>query len=183
ARWRLMAPRAIATRIEKGFDVVSGGGRDVPARHQTIRVAIAWSVELLKPGERRAFARMATFSGACTFAAAEFVCGGESTAAEVLDDLSALIDASVVMRDTPTTDGEPRLRMLETVREVALGELSSALQHDAVATRHAEWYERLAVSVAPQLTGEGQHRALATLAQDHANLTAAVDWSIQTGDV
>jgi predicted ATPase/DNA-binding SARP family transcriptional activator len=183
ARCRLMSPRAIATRIERGFDVVSGGGRDVPARHQTIREAIAWSVDLLKPAERRAFACMATFSGACTFAAAEFVCAGESSAAEALDDLSGLIDASVVMRDPPATDGEPRLRMLETVREVALGELLSASQRDAVAARHAEWYERLAASLAPELTGEEQHRALATLALDHANLTAAVDWSIQAGDV
>ena len=182
ARCRLMSPRTIATRIEKSFDVVSGGGRDVPARHQTIREAIEWSVELLKPSERRAFARMATFSGACTFAAAEFVCGGESSAAEVLDDLGALIDASVVMRETRTADGEPRLRMLETVRDVALGELASASQREIVADRHAEWYERLALSVASELTGEGQHHALETLAQDHANLAAAVEWTIQSDD-
>src|SRR4029078_1261744 len=55
ARCRLMSPRTIATRLESGLDVVSGGGRDMPARQQTIRETVAWSVALLSDAERRVF--------------------------------------------------------------------------------------------------------------------------------
>jgi len=41
ARCRLMSPRTIATRLESGLDLVSGGGRDMPARQQTIRQTVA----------------------------------------------------------------------------------------------------------------------------------------------
>jgi len=183
ARCRLMSPRAIATRIASGFDLVSGAGRDLPARHQTIREAVTWSVALLSPSERSTFGRMAIFAGGCTVDAAEHVCAADDRSSRAFDDVSALVDASLLMRDMTTGSAEPRLRMLETVREVALDELSPSADADAVAKRHAEWYLRMATSFAPRLTGESQHEALAALAQEHVNLGAALDWMIRHNDV
>lgn len=182
ARCRLMSPQSIATRIESGFELVSGGGRDLPPRHQTIRDTVAWSVALLGPTERDMFARMAVFAGGCTIAAAEDVCGGDGRTKSVLADVSALVDASLLMRDTAVSGAEPRLRMLETVREVASEALARGTERDAVAGRHAEWYMRLATSLSPQLTGEAQHESLAALAKEHANLSAALDWLIRRDD-
>jgi predicted ATPase/DNA-binding SARP family transcriptional activator len=182
ARCRLMSPQTIASRIESGFELVSGGGRDLPARHQTIRDTVAWSVALLGPRERDMFARMAVFAGGCTIVAAEDVCGGEDRPKRVLDDVTALVDASLLMRDMAVGRSEPRLRMLETVREVASEALARSAESDAIARRHAEWYTWLATSLSPQLTGEAQHEALATLAQEHANLSAALDSLIRRDD-
>ena len=70
--------------------------------------------------------------------------------------------------------------MLETVREFAMDALLRSSEKDAVLGRHAEWYQRLAMQLEPRLTGETQQDALSTLARDHANLGAALDWMIRS---
>jgi tetratricopeptide (TPR) repeat protein len=70
--------------------------------------------------------------------------------------------------------------MLETVREFAMDALLRSSEKDAVLGRHAEWYLRLAMRLEPGLTAETQQDALSTLARDHANLGAALDWMIRS---
>jgi len=181
ARCRLLSPRAVASRLEAGFGLLSGGSRNAPARHQTMRNAVAWSHALLPPDEQRLFVRLAIFAGGCTLDAAESV-GADPSAPNALDGLSALVDASVIVRDAPSPHGEPRLRMLATVREFALDALAASGEGEQIARRHAEWYERFASSLAPQLTGEAQPEALAALAAEHANFGAALEQALRTGD-
>jgi predicted ATPase/DNA-binding SARP family transcriptional activator len=179
ARCRLMSPRTIATRLASGLDLVSGGGRDMPARQHTIRETVAWSVALLSDAQRQVFARFGAFAGGASVAAAELVCADSNDdATSALDALSALVDASLLMRE-PSHGDEPRLRMLETVRAFALDALLRSPDNDAVLARHAEWYQRLATQLEPSLTGQAQQDALATLARDHANLCCALDWMIR----
>jgi predicted ATPase len=182
ARCRLLSPRSVASRLDAGFSLLSGGSRDAPERHQTMRHTVAWSYALLTPGEQQLFVRMAVFAGGCTLSAAEAVCGDPTSPLNVLDGLSALVDASSLVRDVPAHGGEPRLRMLATVREFALEALSSSPEAGTIARRHAEWYGQLAASLAPQLTGEAQKEALATLATEHANLGAALQHLLDIGD-
>ena len=179
ARCRLMSPVTIATRLESGLDLVSGGGRGMPARQQTIRETVAWSVALLSHAERRVFARFGVFAGGASVAAAEWVCADSDDSTPTLDALSALVDASLLMREPDHRD-DSRLRMLETVREFALDTLLHSAEKDAVLRRHAAWYHRLAIELKPALTGETQHDALSILARDHANLGSALDWVIRS---
>ncbi|HEY6825598.1 MAG TPA: tetratricopeptide repeat protein, partial [Gemmatimonadaceae bacterium] len=180
ARCRLMSPRTIATRLESCLDLVSGGGRDMPARQQTIRETVAWSVALLSDAERRVFARFGAFAGGAFVPAAEWVCAdGNDDASSALDALSALVDASLLTRE-PAPYDDSRLRMLETVREFAMDALLRSSDKDAVLGRHAEWYRRLATQLEPSLTGQAQQDALSTLARDHANLGCALDWMIRS---
>jgi tetratricopeptide (TPR) repeat protein len=174
-----MSPRTIATRLESGLDLVSGGGRDMPARQQTIRETVAWSVALLSDAERRVFARFSAFAGGASVAAAEWVCADSDDSTSALDALSALVDASLLMPE-PAQRDDPRLRMLETVREFAMDALLRSSEKDAVLGRHAEWYQRLAMQLEPRLTGQTQQDALSTLARDHANLGCALDWTIRS---
>ena len=180
ARCRLMSPLTIATRLESGLDLVSGGGRDMPARQQTIRETVAWSVALLSESERRVFARFGAFAGGASVAAAEWVCADANNSTSTLDALSALVDASLLMRE-PAPPDDPRLRMLETVREFAMDALLHSSEKDAILGRHADWYRRLATQLEPTLTGETQQDALTTLARDHANFASALDWMIRSG--
>ena len=50
ARIKLLSPDAILARLEHQLDVLAAGSRDLPARQQTLRGAIAWSYDLLDEG-------------------------------------------------------------------------------------------------------------------------------------
>ena len=132
---------------------------------------------MLSDAERRVFARFGTFAGGASVAAAECVCADTHDSTATLDALSALVDASLLMRE-PAQRDDPRLRMLETVREFAIDALLRFSEKDAVLGRHAAWYRRMATQLEPTLTGQTQQDALSTLARDHANLGSTLDWMI-----
>lgn len=182
ARCRLLSPRTVASRLEAGFGLLTGGSRNAPERHQTMRHAVAWSYALLSADEQRLFARLAVFAGGCTMPAAEAVCADASSPLAVVDGLGALVDASALVSDVPRHGGEPRLRMLATVREFALEALAASPEVNEVALRHREWYRALAASLAPHLTAESQHEALDALAAEHANLGAALEHALCASD-
>src|SRR5947209_1637734 len=79
ARIRLFPPRALLSRLESRLKLLTGGARDLPARQQTLRDAIAWSYDLLDGEEQKLFRRLSVFVGGCTLEAAEAVCdlGGD----------------------------------------------------------------------------------------------------------
>jgi predicted ATPase len=171
ARSKVLSPQALAARLGSRLTLLTGGPRDAPARHQTLRAAIAWSYDLLEPSEQERFEQLSVFAGGWTLEAAETVCGGSS----VLDPLAALVDASLVQRDPPV-DGQPRFAMLETIREFA-GERLAARGHEAaLRDRHADHFLGFAEHAArfrytPQL-GTWQRR----VARELDNLRCAMDW-------
>ena len=88
--------------------LLTGGARDLPARQQTMRDAIAWSYDLLTPDEQALFRRLAVFVGGCTLEAAEAVCDARGDLGiEVLDGIASLVDKSL-LRQEDGPDGEPR---------------------------------------------------------------------------
>jgi predicted ATPase/DNA-binding CsgD family transcriptional regulator len=120
ARVRLLPPQALATRLNRRFDVLTEGGPDMPDRHKTLRATFTWSRDLLTTEEQCVFRRLSIFPDGCTLEAAEAVCSslGDMTT-PVLRIVSSLVDKSLVQ--TVSSEGqEPRLFLLETVREYAL---------------------------------------------------------------
>src|SRR5262249_29491783 len=63
ARVKLFSPQALLARLDQRLALLTGGGRDRPARQQTIRGAIDWSYQLLDAGEQVLFARLSVFVG------------------------------------------------------------------------------------------------------------------------
>ncbi len=188
ARCRIMTPGAILARLEKGFELLSGGARDMPARHQTMRHAIEWSHGLLPAQQQDLFARLAVFAEGCTLSAVEQVCADGTLGIDAIDGTQALLDASFLMRDDASSPGsgaiEPRLRMLETVRELALERLRAAPDDLAarMLERHREWAVSFATTFGGQLTGPGQRHALASLGAEHANLVSAFSRIVSARD-
>src|SRR4051812_13254339 len=125
ARVRHLPPPELLARLAHRLPLLTGGPRDQPARLQMMRDAIAWSYDLLSSGEQVLFRRLAVFAGGFTLNAAEAVVTKEGTSAseiDLLDVLGQLVDKSLLYRvDHP--DGEPRVGMLETIREFALEQL------------------------------------------------------------
>ena len=103
-----------------------------------------WSYDLLQPDERCLLARLSTFVGGFTLAAAEQVCGTPPLSpSAVLDVLEALIDKSLVISDRNSETR--RFRLLETVRIYAADRLNDADEVDQVRRHHAAWVRRLAI--------------------------------------
>lgn len=179
ARCRLLSPQAIAARLERRLPLLTGGARDAPARHQTLRAALAWSYDLLAVDAQLLFRRLSVFSGGFSLdaAAALDVTGGPGSEAFLLDRLSLLVSHSLLGRQDGG-DGEPRFAMLETVREYGAELLEAAGDLAATAAKHADVFIRLALAAEPELVGERQLVWFDRLETEHGNLRAALEWAL-----
>ena len=180
ARVKLFPPQALLARLTQRFTTLTGGARDLPARHQTLRGAIDWSYNLLADEEQRLFARLGVFVGGCTLEAAEAVCGrvGDRQG-EVLTGLASLVDHSLV-RQQEGVEGEPRFTMLETLREYALERLEVSGESERLRKEHAAYYVTLVETAEPALEGPEQQAWLQRLAAEHDNIRAVLAWSCTT---
>jgi predicted ATPase/class 3 adenylate cyclase len=176
ARIRLLPPEALLARLGHSLNLLTGGRRDLPPRQQALRSAIAWSFDLLHVPEQRLFRRLGAFVGGFTLEAAETVCNAEGDLdIEILDGVGSLVDSSLV-RPGETSDGEPRFRMLETVREYALERLEASSETSVTRRRHRDYYRVLAERVAAELRGPRDAQLFDRLELEHGNLRAALDW-------
>ncbi|MFL5762239.1 MAG: ATP-binding protein [Thermomicrobiales bacterium] len=179
ARVRMLSPQAMLPRLADRLKLLTGGQRDRPERQQTLRAAIAWSHDLLQPEERTLFARLAVFAGGCTLEAAEAV----ATAAGDLDVFEAvgrLVEHSLA-RQEEDGDGEPRFRMLATIREFAEERLVERGEAEAMRQTHAAHFLAFAEAAETQLAGPDQGKWLDRLEAEHDNFRATLAWSKSSG--
>jgi len=172
ARVRLFSPQALLTRLGRCLPELVDGARDLPERQRTLRAALAWSYDLLAAGEQALFARLGVFAGA-TLEAVVAVCDPDGTL-DALDHVASLVDKSLLARVEDENTGEPRLSMLETVREYALERLDRGDEAVAVRLRFARHYLALAETAEPELVGPEQLVWLTRLEVEHDNLRAAL---------
>ena len=179
ARAKFFAPQALLTRLEQGLALLTGGARDLPARQQTLREAIAWSYDLLSPEEKALFRCLSVFVDGCTVEAAEVVCqaAGELEV-DVLDGLLSLVDKSL-LRQEESTEGEPRFWMLQLLREFGLERLAASGEMETVRGVHARFFLSLAQQAEPELHGPEQTAWLERLELEHANLRASLEWALE----
>ena len=179
ARVKHFPPQTLLSRLEHGLSVLSGGARDLPARQQTLRGAIAWSYDLLLPEEQQLFRHLAVFVDGWSWQAAEELCmAAGGLAGDILEGMASLVDKSL-LRQEEQAEGEVRFWMLQTLREFGLEQLTSSGELEGTREAHAEYYLRLAEEAEPYLQGAGQVRWLARLEQEHENVRAALSWLLE----
>ncbi len=100
----------------------------------------------------------------------------------MLDGVAALVDNGLV-RQGESAEGEPRFKMLETIREYALERLSEQGQLEDARNRHLNRYVELAETAEPELTRAGQAVWLERLSEENDNIRAALAWSFESGQV
>ena len=176
ARLRLFSPEVLRDRLGDRLGLLRSGPRDLPERQQALRATMDWSYDLLEPGEQRLFELMAVFADA-EVSAIEGVAGSlgdvDGVELDVLDGLAGLVEKSL-LRQVDVPGGEPRMSMLETIREFARDRLDQHPELRAEArTAHATWYADLARRMRPDLVGSGREAALDALGADVGNLRLA----------
>jgi predicted ATPase/predicted Ser/Thr protein kinase len=182
ARVKLLSPQAILSRLESSLELLTGGAHDLPTRQRTLRDAIDWSYNLLEPPEQALLARLGVFAGGCSLEVADAVCGDQMQLGEVFEGLASLVDKSLV-RQSDGADGEPRFRLLETIREYALERLEAQGELDQLHRRHAERYLELVLAAEPELTRANQALWLNRLDEENDNIRAALAWTVAAGEV
>jgi predicted ATPase/DNA-binding CsgD family transcriptional regulator len=179
ARARLLSPSALLARLDRRFEVLSGGAHDLPLRQRTLRATLEWSYELLSARERRLFRRLSVFVGGCPLSAAEALCRALDPAEiNVFEAITSLLDKSLVQQREEESS-EPRLLLLETVREYAWERLSADEEVEAVRQAHAAYYLALAEEAEPHLYGAEQDLWQKRLEREQGNLRAALQWLVE----
>jgi len=176
ARLKVLTVDDLARRLDERFDLLAGGARSAPRRHQTLRAAIDWSYELLDDEERRLLRRLAVFAGGWKLEMAEEVAGGDDRDA-VLDVTSRLVDKSLV--EAAEVNGEVRFRMLEPMRAYAHEKLLASGEQRAMLDGLCGWAVGLAEEGDRNLTGAGQSLWLARFDREQDNLRLALAHSLE----
>ncbi len=172
ARIKMLSPKALLKRLDSRLEILKGGAKDVPSRHQTLQAAIDWSYSLLTEAEQVLFRRLAIFVGGFSLEAAESVCQGLN----VLDGITELVDKSLI-RSEEQASGEMRFFMIETIREYALNCLKKSGELEELKEAHANYYLALVEQAEPELTKVQQIEWFTKLAEEHNNVRAAISWA------
>jgi predicted ATPase/DNA-binding SARP family transcriptional activator len=169
---RTLSPSEILERLEPAIPLLFGGLRDLPARQQTLRATLEWSLGLLTPAEQRDFARLSVFVGGFTLQAAGAVCGTS------FDCLTALVDHNLV-RKTAIGD-RSRYLTHQTIREFGLDKLRQSGEADDICQRHAQHFHDLARSANLTIDAVGEQRHEVVIAEED-NIRAAIAWAVASG--
>ena len=175
ARVKLLPPEAILARLEHSLRLLTGGGRDLPDRQQTLRATIAWSHDLLTEGARRLLATCSVFTGGASLEAIETVCDAAADIGlPVLDGLAELLDQNL-MRQV-RRPGPVRYALLETIREYAAERLDQLPAADRVRAAHAAAFLALVEADGRLQPGLARKDWLERVEVEHNNIRAAIGW-------
>jgi len=121
-----LSPSQMQNALSSRLDLLTGGARDAPARHRTLRGAIEWSYNLLDEDEQRLFRYLGMFVGGFTSDALDALFedqpGGR---AGTINLLMSLADKHLIRAERqPSKPGDKevalRFKLLEAIREYAL---------------------------------------------------------------
>jgi predicted ATPase/class 3 adenylate cyclase len=168
-----LADRSLAGVVEGLSDrlaLLTDGRRTAPERHQTLRAALEWSLDLLAPGERLLFARLGSFARVGGVDAVRGVCG-----AAPLDETDVPRLLRRLTRSSLLSMGDDdRWTMLGSVHELAVLELARIGEAADLAARHRGWFARRAEMLGPQIGLGGRGGVMADLAADLDNVRQAL---------
>ena len=180
ARLRAMSVSELNTRLEDRYRLLTGGGRVLLQRQQTLRALVDWSYDLLDASERTVLNRLAVFVGGFDLEAAEQVCGAEPLQpADVLDLVTSLVEKSLLMTDE--REQGMRYRMLDTIRDYAREKLEQAGDAASTTARHCQHYFAFAKAVRDGLRGPEQGSWLARTEAEIDNVRAGIAIALAGG--
>jgi len=179
AHCKVLSPHTLLSRLEHPFEMLTGGRRDAPLRHQTLRNVLSWNDDLLSPDEHKLFRRLAIFNGGFSLQAVESIMSvfGDISIS-ILDGITTLIDKSMIQQ-TATGDEEPQLYLFEVVREYGLELLDACGELEKTRDAHAAYYMAI---VEAKVFDTNQNVWQKLLQHEAGNFRAAVEWLLEQGE-
>lgn len=181
ARARMLTPPRMLERLRDHagarFDLLTAGPRNADARQRALRSTIEWSYALLTAEEQCLLRRLSVFVGGCQFEDAGGVCAETHPNGQAVFEagIGSLADKSLLQM-LETAD-DPRITLLETIREFALARLEESGEAGVIRMRHARRMLALAIDASPLSTppptGPGPLRRLMA---ERDNCRAALAW-------
>ena len=183
ARVKVFKPQMILSRLDDRFDLLSSRARNIPDRHQTLRNTLAWSYDLLDNDEKTLNNRLSAFRGGATMEAVDAVCNFDDSL-DILSGLTSLVDNSLIRKDE-LADGDPRFKMLETIREFAFEKLVESGEVETLQAQHAKYFGDIAINqIGFELYAENALYWLDWLERELSNIRTMLRWSISDlGDI
>jgi predicted ATPase len=178
ARTRLLPPDVLLKRLEQRLDVLAGGAVDLPERQRTLRATIDWSYHLLDPVEQQLLDRLSVFAGGPDLTAVEAICS--EVGVDVLEVLSSLLEKSLLV-SVASSEGEPRVQLLFTVRAYASAQLAARGETATMADRHADWFLARAALLDPA-RDPGAHGRFDPMLAETDDIRTAMGWVVDQGD-
>lgn len=184
ARTRVLSPQALLMRLQQPLELLTSGPQDAPERHRSMRSAIGWSYHLLSPTQQALIRVMGVFAGSAPLDGLEWVAdaAGIAQSAEVIDLVTELKNASMLEIDE-RDPAEVRFQLFATVREFALDELDQHQETAWARDLHADWVDVLVASLEPASYSANEYRMHRRLRTELDNIRAALDWSIESGNI
>jgi len=130
-----------AARLGSRLDLLKFGRRTANPRHRTLRAAPDWSHDHLSEVEGLVLRRVAIFIGSFTLDTAVAIIEEGMSQNDVAEAIESLVDKSMVEAGVNTH--ETFYRPLDTTRTYALEKLLHRGEHDAIATRHANFLSKM----------------------------------------
>jgi predicted ATPase/DNA-binding SARP family transcriptional activator len=177
SRMRSLSAAEIVERLHDRFRLLTGGRRTATERQKTLRATVEWSYQLLDEAQRSCFERLAVFAGTFNVADAVAVVGPDADDWPVVDQLSALVDRSLVVQSP-----DHRYRLLETLR--SFGEERAVARGIAGETQraHARWFRAKSSAALDSVCGPREVAVAHELLEQLPDYDLAMTTAFEDGD-
>lgn len=168
AKLATLSPAQLLASLARSADL-STSRESVPERHRSLQRVLEWTLALLGPDERRAFASLSVCRGGLNSELASQLLGPTA------DELLVRLCQCALLNWHEDAD-EVRFEMLETVREMAMQMLGE--EHDLAreaTQKHFRYVHRLCTAIHGLTTEAQRTRWAAALSHETGNILAALD--------
>jgi predicted ATPase/DNA-binding SARP family transcriptional activator len=180
-RARFLPLQALVERLEHRLELLTGGPRDLPTRQRSLRATLEWSWEALEEPERGLLGRLTVFEGGASLEAAQAVCADDLDGGSLEAIVSSLLDKSSLLRTESGRDPQPRLGMLDMVREYAAERGAEHEDREPLEHRHARYFLAYCEHAAEQAARTDRREWLDRLAQERGNIRLAFERLLRSG--
>lgn len=174
-----LSPDEILARLSPRYGLLDKPRRGGEDRHRSLDAMVDWSYSLLSEDGQRVFERLSVVAGSFDLDTAAALAGfGNVGPSAVLGILADLVDRSLIRRTSKS-----RFRMLRVLKSYAEQQLALSGDETETRTNHARWFANLATEIGTGLSTPDESSWIETANAAVDDLTDALSWSVQTGDL